>query len=73
MKKTQNVLETVYGAGLLANWTTITWAISKVQSLYGAEIAAAEMKKVNRFREKHGHYNDIPQFGTTLWTAYFKK
>lgn len=75
MKTTiQNILSSEYGVGVVAaEWATVTWAAAKVEKTMGAMEAAKELRKVNRIRESHGVYTNIPEYGTDLYRAYFAK
>jgi hypothetical protein len=70
----ENILSDSYGVGVVAaDWTTVTWAVRVLEAESGSKEAAKQMKRVNRVRERHGKYTSIPDYGTSLFAAYFGK
>jgi len=71
-KMIENIVADRYGVNALnCDAIVVEWAAGIVEGTHGAAVAAKEWRRVNSRRQRLGAYTSIPQYGTSLWTAYF--
>jgi SOS response regulatory protein OraA/RecX len=71
-KVIENVIADVYGVNALnCDAIVVEWAAGRLEETHGADVAASEWRRLNARRVRLGLYTTIPQWGSTLWTAFF--